>query len=115
MLRAVRIAYHMLASPFGLLFLARTERGLRYLEYMDRKSRQRLIACHADSSPDATWEPSLLRRKEVVDGLAAYFIGMLHQFEVPLDPVGSDFQRKVWNSLSEIPFGQTRTYGQIAK
>ena len=115
MLRAVRIAYHMMASPVGLLFLARTERGLRYLEYMDRKSLKRLIASHADTSPDATWEPSLLELKEVVDGLDAYFNGMLHQFEVPLDPVGSDFQRKVWHSLSEIPFGQTRTYGQIAK
>jgi len=115
MLPAVRIAYHMMASPVGLLFLARTERGLRYLEYMDRKSLKRIIASHADTSPDASWEPSLLDVKEVVDGLDAYFNGMLQQFEVPLDQVGSDFQRKVWNALSEIPFGQTRTYGQIAK
>jgi methylated-DNA-[protein]-cysteine S-methyltransferase len=111
----VRIAYHMMSSPVGLLFLARGERGLRYLEFVDRKSLKRIIASHADSSPEATWEPSLLELKDVVDALDAYFNGMLHEFELPLDPVGTDFQRKVWNALSEIPFGQTRTYGQIAK
>ena len=105
----------MMASPVGLLFLARTEKGLRHLQFMDRKSLKRLIASHAEKIPDATWEPSLLDLKDVVEQLDAYFNGMLHQFEVPLDPVGSEFQVKVWKALSQIPYGQTRSYGQIAK
>jgi methylated-DNA-[protein]-cysteine S-methyltransferase len=104
-----------MSSPVGLLFLARTERGLRYLQFMDRKSLKRLIASHEDDAPGATWEPSLLELKPAVDQLGAYFNGMLHEFELPLDPVGSDFQHKVWKALSQIPFGETRTYGQIAK
>jgi methylated-DNA-[protein]-cysteine S-methyltransferase len=111
----VRIAYHMMSSPVGLLFLARSERGLRYLQYMDRKSLKRMIALHAADAPEATWEPSLLELKGVVDQLETYFNGLLRAFEGPLDLVGSEFQLKVWSALRAIPFGETRTYGEIAK
>jgi len=110
----VRIAYHMMSSPVGLLFLARSEKGLRHVEFMDRKSIKRVVASHA-TDPDARWEPSLLDLKEVTDQLGAYFNGALRGFELKLDPVGSEFQRKVWKALLDIPFGATRTYGQIAK
>ena len=99
MLPAVRIAYHMMASPVGLLFLARTDQGLRYLQFMEKKSLKRMIAARSDIAPEAKWEPSLLDLKPVVEQLDAYFNGMLHVFDVPLDAVGSDFQKKVWNAL----------------
>ena len=111
----MRIAYHMMASPVGLLFLARTDQGLRYLQFMEKKSLKRMIAARSDIAPEAKWEPSLLDLKPVVEQLDAYFNGMLHVFDVPLDAVGSDFQKKVWAALSQIPFGKTRSYGEIAK
>jgi methylated-DNA-[protein]-cysteine S-methyltransferase len=111
----VRIAYHMTSSPVGLLFLARSEKGLRYLEFMDRRSIKRMIAAHEAATPGAKWEPSLLDLKETVDQLEAFFNGMLRAFELPLDMQGSDFQIKVWKALTTIPYGETRTYGQIAK
>jgi methylated-DNA-[protein]-cysteine S-methyltransferase len=111
----VRIAYHMASSPVGLLFLARSEKGLRYLQFMDRRSIKRMIAGHEAANPEGKWEPSLLDLKDVVDQLDAFFNGMLREFELPLDLAGSEFQTKVWNELSRIPFGETRTYGQIAK
>ena len=111
----MRIAYHMMASPIGLLFLARSERGLRHLQFMDRKSLKGIIAPHAEAAPDEVWGPSLLDLKEVVEQLDAYFNGMLHSFDLPLDLIGSDFQLKVWKALRQIPFGETHTYGQIAK
>jgi len=46
--------------------------------------------------------------------LDAYFAGELRRFTVPLAPRGTDFQRRVWKALTEIPFGQTRSYGQQA-
>jgi methylated-DNA-[protein]-cysteine S-methyltransferase len=104
----------MVSSPVGLLFLARTSRGLRYLEYMDRKSLKRMIASHAEALPGAVWEPSLLELKGPVEQLEAYFNGSLQEFEVPLDPEGSEFQHKVWKALAQIPFGETRSYGAIA-
>ena len=48
--------------------------------------------------------------------LDSYFSGQVQDLsELPLAPVGSDFEKRVWNYLREIPFGQTVTYGQIAK
>jgi len=47
--------------------------------------------------------------------LAEYFAGEREDFDLPLDPVGSDFQKSVYRAMSEIPFGLTRTYGEIAK
>ena len=46
--------------------------------------------------------------------LAAYFAGELTVFDLPLAPEGTEFQQKVWMQLRAIPFGETRTYGQLA-
>jgi O-6-methylguanine DNA methyltransferase len=104
-----------MSSPLGLLFLARSERGLRYLEFMDRKSLKRMIESHREHAPGATWDPSLLDLKPVVEQLETYFSGMLTRFDLPLDPQGSEFQHEVWKRLLEIPFGRTRAYGEIAR
>jgi len=102
-------------QPIGLLFLARTAKGLRYLEFMNRKSLKRMIASRPDVDPDTVWEPSLLELKSITEQLESYFLGTLREFEIPLDPVGSEFQVKVWSELSRIPFAETRTYGEIAR
>jgi methylated-DNA-[protein]-cysteine S-methyltransferase len=101
-------------QPIGLLFLARTAEGLRYLHFMNRRSLKRTIASLPEA-PDTVWVPSLLELKSVTEQLESYFLGTLREFEVPLDPVGSEFQLKVWSALSRIPFGETRTYGEIAR
>ena len=46
--------------------------------------------------------------------LAAYFAGDLKEFDLPLAPVGSEFQQQVWKELLEISYGETASYGQIA-
>jgi methylated-DNA-[protein]-cysteine S-methyltransferase len=53
--------------------------------------------------------------KEAVKQLDEYFQKERKTFSLPLDMEGTDFQLKVWNALLMIPFGETRTYGQIAK
>jgi methylated-DNA-[protein]-cysteine S-methyltransferase len=102
-----------MSSPVGLLFLARSERGLRHLEFMDRKSLKRVVESHA--TPDSTWEPSLFDLKSEVEQLEQYFSGMLTDFDIPLDLVGSDFQMAVWKELLRIPYGRTTSYGAIAR
>lgn len=47
--------------------------------------------------------------------LAAYFAGELTEFDLPLAPAGTDFQRRVWNGLRAIPYGQTISYGELAR
>jgi len=47
--------------------------------------------------------------------LAEYFAGRRHEFDLPLDAHGTTFQKRVWNALRRIPYGQTRSYGDIAR
>lgn len=51
---------------------------------------------------------------QAVGQLREYFAGERREFSLPLAPQGTPFQRKVWAALCEIPYGETRTYGQIA-
>jgi len=111
----MRIAFHVMSSPLGLLFVARSPRGLRHLEFMDRRSLKRTIAGHESTEPDATWEPSLLELKPAIEQLESFFSGMLKRFSLPLDPDGTEFQHAVWNTLLEIPFAETRSYGEVAR
>lgn len=47
--------------------------------------------------------------------LRAYFAGVLRQFDLPLDLAGTPFQQRVWQELLKIPYGETRSYGQVAR
>jgi methylated-DNA-[protein]-cysteine S-methyltransferase len=55
------------------------------------------------------------RSRELESQLAEFFAGRRRQFNFPLDPIGTDFQKAVWRELLNIPFGETRSYLQIAK
>ena len=57
-------------------------------------------------------ETPLLRAAR--EALLSYFAGERRDFDLPLAPAGTDFQRAVWDALRAIPYGQTRTYGEIA-
>jgi len=52
--------------------------------------------------------------REAIRQLRLYFAGHLRQFDLPLELIGTDFQKRVWNALLTIPYGETRTYTQIA-
>lgn len=52
---------------------------------------------------------------EVIRQLNAYFAGELREFDLPLAPAGTDWQRRVWAGLTTIPYGETASYGQLAE
>lgn len=52
---------------------------------------------------------------EAAQQLSAYFSGDLIDFDLPVAPQGSDFQRRVWAALREIPYGEVRSYGEVAR
>lgn len=100
--------YKMVASPVGALKLVANERGLcAILWENDSPSRVRI------GTPAEDPEHSLLR--EVESQLGEYFAGQRCTFDLPLEFIGTEFQRKVWSALLTIPFGETRTYAQIAE
>ena len=63
--------------------------------------------------------PGVLRATELTNRAAnqlqEYLAGKRQAFELPLDPAGTDFQRQVWRALLDIPYGQTRSYSQVAE
>ena len=65
-------------------------------------------------SMDPAWLRDDRLFAEAIRQIRAYFAGELTRFELPLAPQGTVFQRTVWSAVQCIPFGETRTYGQIA-
>lgn len=53
--------------------------------------------------------------QDVIKQLEEYFNGERRIFEIPIAPRGTEFQQKVWRALTDIPYGETRTYGEIAQ
>lgn len=113
----MRLAYHVISAPapLGLLFVAATERGLRHVEFMDKRSLKRTIAAHAAQHPGAVWEHSVRQMRPLAEQLEDYFSGAAKHLTPTLDLAGSEFQLKVWKALVAIPYGETRSYGEIAK
>lgn len=102
------LAGRTVASPFGLLELVASARGLvAVLWPQERDGRVRLTSVNGEGSVN----PHLRAAAEQLD---AFFAGRLRLFDVPLDPRGTDFQKLVWAALAEIPYGETRTYRDIA-
>lgn len=94
-------------SPVGTLTLVASDDGLAGILWdNDRPGRVRLDMTRTDEN-----HPVLA---ETARQLADYFAGTRTVFDVKLDATGTDFQKKVWQALSTIPSGETRTYAQIA-
>ena len=94
-------------SPVGELTLVADDRGLAAILWQDdRPGRVRLGAL-----VEKTDHPVLL---ETERQLGEYFAGERRSFDVPLSFAGTDFQKRVWAALLAIPFGETRSYGEIA-
>jgi methylated-DNA-[protein]-cysteine S-methyltransferase len=103
-----RHVYKMVDSPVGRLTLVATDDGLAAILWEnDRPRRVRLNIEAEDNS-----HPVLL---ETERQLKEYFGGERTAFALTLDVAGTAFQRKVWSALLTIPFGETRSYGQIAR
>jgi methylated-DNA-[protein]-cysteine S-methyltransferase len=90
-------------SPLGPLTLRGGPEGLRAIEFPERDTAH----ARADHAPTAFDEP--------VRQLEAYFAGERHAFDLALDLHGTPFQRAVWERLLAIPYGETTTYGEIAR
>lgn len=101
-------AFTLMQSPVGTLTLvARGDCLAAVLWEQERENRVRLGELHrSDTHPTLT---------ETARQLGEYFAGQRQRFELPLDFLGTDFQRQVWAALLTIPFGETRSYSEIAR
>lgn len=73
------------------------------------------IAFHHLEKKEEMEEKNTELLQEVKRQLEEYFSGRLQNFDLPLKPKGTDFQKQVWKALLTIPYGETKSYGDIAK
>src|SRR5437879_1986084 len=107
--RKQTMKYLKVKSPVGMLKLVASEKGLRAILWEnDEPARVKSVAGAKESKSD----PLLLDAEKQ---LRDYFSGKRTRFSIPFDMIGTSFQIKVWQALLEIPFGETRSYGEIAK
>ena len=94
-------------TPVGKLMLAGCDdHGLRYIAFQCGKGAM---------APKPEWRQSAAPFRAVERQLREYFQGKRTAFDVRLHPKGTPFQRAVWDALLDIPYGETRTYGEIAR
>jgi methylated-DNA-[protein]-cysteine S-methyltransferase len=107
----VQISVATLRTPVGSLRIIASADHVLYIELPGRHT-----ARFEDTGPcrrllSRTRTPAL---RAVIEELREYFAGTRRAFEVPVAPTGSVFQRRVWQAISAIPFGETVSYGALA-
>ncbi|MFT7643367.1 MAG: methylated-DNA-[protein]-cysteine S-methyltransferase [Pirellulaceae bacterium] len=96
----------VISSPIGKLLIAGNEDALIELTFPCKlTATQKRAKGTATSGAIAA----------TIEQLAAYFAGKLRDFDLPLQPVGTPFQKRVWDELLKIPYGETTTYGELAR
>jgi len=103
--QAEHVTHTVVDSPIGDLTLVAVDGALAGL-YMEQHRHRPAEETFGDPDPAAF--------DDVIAQLRAYFEGTLTQFDLPLSPRGTEFQRTVWAGLREIPYGQTISYGGLA-
>jgi O-6-methylguanine DNA methyltransferase len=106
-------------SAIGPLFLAASAQGLVALEFDARLPGQQSIRPNPrhlrEEKRGFKFEDSPLLLRPYVNELEEYFAGKRREFTFPLDLPGTDFQQACWRALLAIPYGETRTYADIAR
>jgi len=104
----MKLAFIEMASPVGTLKLVAHETALVAVLWENENPKRVRLA----ELIEQTHHPILL---ETQKQLTEYFAGKRQQFDLPLDFEGTEFQKKVWQALLNIPFGETRSYREIAE
>jgi methylated-DNA-[protein]-cysteine S-methyltransferase len=100
------MSYTTMKSPIGCLLLAGDQDGLRQVHFAIGRR---------PTSPRREWIEDRAPFKEVIRQLDSYFEGKLQDFDVPVVLDGTEFQLLVWRNLQKIPYGETISYGQLAR
>lgn len=102
----MRTFFTQIESPLGPLLLSSNDAGLREIQFVNGRH-----SAHVEPE----WQENAAALKEPVRQLRAYFAGELKDFDLPLAPKGTEFQQNVWAELCSIPYGETISYGELAR
>jgi methylated-DNA-[protein]-cysteine S-methyltransferase len=98
--------YDYLQTPIGRLLLVADEDGLRYVDFPNQDQDARI---------ESGWQRGRRFLVRAIEQLEAYFAGDLQVFDVALAARGTAFRKTVWDELVRIPYGQTISYGELAR
>ncbi len=102
-----KVYYNTFTTAFCNIIVVGTARGISRLHLETAEGKR-------EFNINDAWQQSETMLSEAEEQIKYYLEGRLRQFSLPLDLQGTDFQKSVWEALRDIPFGETRTYGQIA-
>lgn len=94
-----------MSSPVGPLLLIGDENGLSRIQFAT-KERPHVVPENSEHNPDFF--------QKTIQQLTEYFQGKRQQFDIKLNPQGTDFQKKVWQQLQAIDYGETQSYADVA-
>lgn len=98
--------YEFLDTPIGRLLLVADEHGLRHIDFP---------CVDQDARIEPGWRRDRRHLGAAIGQLEAYFAGRLLNFELALAPRGTEFRKTVWDELVRIPYGDTISYGELAR
>ena len=111
------LLYSRIDSPVGALLLGTSQTGLALIEFAKERTQPspHVITRNADGKKTGVaWEESESATRAYARELEEYFTGKRREFSFHLDLRGTDFQKRCWRALLEIPYGETRSYREIA-
>ncbi|MGN7472324.1 methylated-DNA--[protein]-cysteine S-methyltransferase [Brevibacillus sp. SAFN-007a] len=112
---AKEVGYTAIESPIGPLLLASTEDGLCYIDFAnEEEGMPRLVRWCKKTFLGVTLAKNEVINEQAKLELAQYFAGERTAFDVPIVLYGTPFQKAVWKELANIPYGETRSYKEIA-
>ena len=91
--------FDRIKTPLGLIEVKASESGVYSIDFVSNEGEL--------TSPNQLTDEACFQLKQ-------YFEGHLTKFDLPLEPIGTPFQTKIWSELKNIPYGHTSTYGSIA-
>src|SRR5580704_1170966 len=100
------MVYTQIESPVGPLLLVADEAGLRQILFVNGRHGAR---------PEASWKQDTAPLEKTIRQLRSYFAGEREEFDLSLAPEGTRFQQEVWKRLCDIPYGETISYGELAR
>jgi methylated-DNA-[protein]-cysteine S-methyltransferase len=100
--------YARFESPLGPLLATAEGDGITHIDFVGGKYARRI-------EPDWVEDPNAPPLRACGTQLAEYFAGTRTEFDLALAPRGSDFQQRVWREIARVPYGETISYGELAK
>jgi methylated-DNA-[protein]-cysteine S-methyltransferase len=102
------IRYARFESPLGPVVAVADDHGLRHIDFVGAKYEKKV---EGDWVEDPAYRPL----RDCAAQLAEYFARRRRSFDLPLAPEGTPFQRSVWQEIARVPYGETITYGELAR